>query len=146
MRRRARRSWKRKTYPSNHRPLLRKPIIKENPGNRRSHCSKTGVPTCHHSSEIGAERTTAVETEPSKPKNNRSKCHKRDIVRTEVEHHFLLALTEHHTIGKGRDTGADLNRSACSSLDLLKSYGRGCARERRSEEETYLQHNQGPHT
>jgi hypothetical protein len=100
------------TYPANHTPLPTEPIIEQNPSNSCEHRGQATIPARHDGSQIRTKCRTTIEAQPAEPKDDRTECDEEDIVRPEVEHHFLLALAKHHAVSQSADAGADFDWAA----------------------------------
>ena len=97
--------------PSNHTPFLCKSEIQDAPGHRCEHGSQARVPACHHGAKVSPESRSSVESQPSKPEENRDQGNERNVVWSEVQHHLLLALSKDHRICQCRHTRNNFNRS-----------------------------------
>lgn len=96
---------------TDHRPLLSKTEIEKSPGNGRHDGGQVGVPASHNSTKVGAESGSTVESQPSEPKQNGTESDERDVVRTEVEHHLFLTLSENERVGQGANSRCDFDWS-----------------------------------
>lgn len=99
---------------TDHRDLLGKTVIEENPGEAGETSGQVGVPAGHDSTKVSTEGGTTVESEPSEPKENSSEGDERDIVRAEVDEHTFLTTTENEGIGKSTGTGNDFDGTTTS--------------------------------
>lgn len=95
--------------PADHGPLLGQTVIEETPGHGSEHGGEAGVPSGHDSAEVGTERGATVEAEPAEPKEDGAESDERDVVRTEVHHHLLVAAAQDPRVGKGGHTRANLD-------------------------------------
>jgi len=85
-------------------------VVGQHPAQDSSRCSEIGIEHCVHSTDGSVEGGSSVEAEPAKPDeacSNEDHC---DVVRA-VSHTglLILALAQNNCIGKGRETGCNVN-------------------------------------
>lgn len=103
--------------PADHGPLTGQTEIEKAPGHGGEHGSKARVPAGHGSTEVGTKGRATVESEPTEPEEDGAESDERDVVRTEVHHHLLVASAENPRVGEGRHTGADLDGDTASVIE-----------------------------
>ena len=100
--------------PANHGPFPGKSEIEKNQGRRSEVACKAGVPAGHCSSQVGVEGGPAIEAQPSELEKDSAEQDEGDIMRTEIQHHFLFPSAKHHRVRQSRHSRTDLDGPAAS--------------------------------
>ena len=103
--------------PADHRPFPRKSPVEKRPRSRAEHGCQIGVPASHDGSKISTESGSTVETKPAKPEQCCPKNDQRNIMGSEIDHHFLLASAEDKGVGEGGHTRANFDRPSAGIIE-----------------------------
>lgn len=103
--------------PADHGPLASQAEIENAPSHSSKHGSEAGVPASHNSTEVSTERRATIEAEPTKPEEHGTESDERDVVRTEVHHHLLIAAAQNPRVSERGHARADLDGNTTSVVE-----------------------------